>query len=140
MSYCILMKIESLEFIRESNPDADGYDEAVLKFVCETPLNEYDTCEMICRYFGDVHFDESDDDFFIRKGGVYEMGGILSVIPPINVPELKTGEFIIPVIPELAGELEGGIYDADTPVDVSKIVKRRFGDLFDKNGNLIICK
>ncbi|EBI1833980.1 hypothetical protein FK088_16945 [Salmonella enterica] len=85
-------------------------------------------------------FDESDDDFFIRKGGVYEMGGILSVIPPVNVPELKTGECIIPVIPELAGEREAGIYDADTPVDVSKIVKRRFWYLFNKNGNLIIRK
>lgn len=48
MTHYILMNIESLEYIRESSDlPAGGYDEIVLKFVCETPLTESDTCEMI---------------------------------------------------------------------------------------------
>ncbi|EBR4566345.1 TPA: hypothetical protein ACS50C_004936 [Salmonella enterica] len=142
MIHYILMNIESLEYIRESSDlPAGGYDEIVLKFVCETPLTESDTCEMIYRYFGDVFFNENDDDFFIRKGKVSEMGGIISVIPHVNYPELKTGECIIPVIPELVSELDAGTYDPDYgSVNVKKIVERQFGDLFDEKGNLMIHK
>lgn len=105
------------------------------------PLTELDTCEMIYRYFGDVFFNENDDDFFIRKGKVSEMGGIISVIPPVNVPELKTGKCIIPVIPELASELDSGKYDPDYgSANVKEIVERQRGDLFDEKGNLIIHK
>ncbi|EAP9508678.1 hypothetical protein L1O59_004768 [Salmonella enterica] len=142
MAHCILMNIESLEYIRESaDLPENGYDEALLKFVCETPLTELDTCEMIYRYFGDMFFNESDDDFFIRKGKVSEMGGIISVIPPVNVPELKTGECIIPVIQELVSELDTGEYDPDSgSANVKKIVERQFGDLFDGKGDLIVHK
>ncbi|EHE6023153.1 hypothetical protein JMS36_004693 [Salmonella enterica] len=63
------------------------------------------------------------------------MGCIISVIPPVNVPELKTGKCIIPVIPELASELYSGKYDPDYGSDnVKKIVERQFGDLFYKKG------
>ncbi|EAB7739593.1 hypothetical protein B5864_13740 [Salmonella enterica] len=142
MAHCILMNIESLEYIRESaDLPENGYDEVLLKFVCETPLTELDTCEMIYRYFGDVFFNENNDDFFIRKGKVSEMGGIISVIPPVNVPELKTGECIIPVIPELVSELDTGEYDPDYgSANVKKIVERQFGDLFDGKGELIVHK
>ncbi|HCM1918391.1 TPA: hypothetical protein N3A33_004400 [Salmonella enterica subsp. salamae serovar 28:r:e,n,z15] len=142
MAHCILMNIESLEYIRESaDLPENGYDEVLLKFVCETPLTELDTCEMIYRYFGDVFFNENDDDFFIRKGNVSEMGSIISVIPPVNVPELKTGECIIPVIPELVSELDTGEYDPDYgSANVKKIVERQFGDLFDEKGELIVHK
>ncbi|EBR5147510.1 hypothetical protein HBZ99_004078 [Salmonella enterica subsp. enterica] len=55
MAHYILMNIQSLEYIRESaDLSENGYDEVLLKFVCETPLTELDTCEMIYRYFGDV--------------------------------------------------------------------------------------
>lgn len=142
MAHCILMNIESLEYISESTDlPENGYDEVLLKFVCVTPLTELDTCEMIYRYFGDVFFNENDDDFFIRKGNVSEMGGIISVIPPVNVPELKTGECIIPVIPELVSELDTGEYDPDYgSANVKKIVERQFGDLFDEKGELIVHK
>lgn len=142
MTHYILMNIESLEYIRESSDlPAGGYDEIVLKFVCETPLTESDTCEMIYRYFGDVFFNENDDDFFIRKGKVSEMGGVISVIPPVNVSGLKTGGCIIPVIPELVSELDTGEYDPDYgSANVKKIVERQFGDLFDEKGDLIVHK
>lgn len=142
MAHYILMNIESLEYIRESaDLPENGYDEVLLKFVCETPLTELDTCEMIYRYFGDVFFNENDDDFFIRKGKVSEMGGVISVIPPVNVSGLKTGGCIIPVIPELASELDSGKYDPDYgSANVKKIVERQFGYLFDEKGNLIIHK
>lgn len=142
MAHYILMNIESLEYIRESaDLPENGYDEVLLKFVCETPLTEVDTCEMIYRYFGDVFFNENDDDFFIRKGKVSEMGGVISVIPPVNVSGLKTGECIIPVIPDLASELDSGKYDPDYgSANVKKIVERQFGDLFDEKGKLIIHK
>ncbi|EHE6023152.1 hypothetical protein JMS36_004692 [Salmonella enterica] len=68
MAHCILMDIESLEYIRESaDLPGNGYDEVLLTFVCETPLTELDTCEMIYRYFGYVFFNEKDDDFLFVK-------------------------------------------------------------------------
>lgn len=71
MIHYILMNIESLEYIREiSDLPAGGYDEIVLKFVCETPLTESDTCEMIYRYFGDVFFNENDDDFYPKRQSI----------------------------------------------------------------------
>lgn len=79
---------------------------------------------------------------YIRESAeVSKMGGVISVIPPVNVSGLKTGECIIPVIPELASELDSGKYDPDYgSVNVRKIVERQFGDLFDEKGNLIIHK
>lgn len=65
------------------------------------------------------------------------MVGIISVIPHVNYPELKAGECIIPVIPELVSELDAGTYDSDyCSVNVKKIVERQFGDLIDEKGNL----
>ncbi|EFS2651685.1 hypothetical protein HX362_004603 [Salmonella enterica] len=124
VTHYILMNVELLEYIRESTDlPENGYDEILLKFICVPPLTELDTCEMIYRYFGDVFFNENDDDFFIIKVKLSEMGGIISVIP------------------ELVSELDAGTYDPDYgSVNVKKIVEMQFGDLFDEKENLMIHK
>lgn len=134
----ILMTVVSVELIYEINLSKSGCDEIIIKFTCETPLNESDTCFMISRYFSDeVYFDESDYDAFIRKDSFSEMRGIIRVMPTENNLRVKTGGCIIPILPEVIEEIKSGAYDPDNE-DIEKMVKRQCGDLFDKKGNLII--
>ncbi|MEL0579104.1 hypothetical protein AACK17_11150 [Pectobacterium punjabense] len=136
----ILMTVVSVELIYEINLSKSDCDEIIIKFTCETPLNESDTCFMISRYFSDeAYFDESDYNAFIRKDSVSEMRGVIRVMPTENNLRVKTGEYIIPIPPELIEEIKSGYYDPDNDnEDIGKIVERQFGSLFDKKGNLII--
>ncbi|EMD2426160.1 hypothetical protein WDY89_002369 [Salmonella enterica] len=70
----ILLKIESAKYVQEIDLNNET-GEVVVKFSCETLLNEMDTCDMLGFYFGEVYYEVSDEDFFIRKGPVSEMGG-----------------------------------------------------------------
>lgn len=140
VTYQISMDIKEVMFVRENNLEANECIEVVVKFVCETPLNEFDTCTMINLYFDDVYFDVSDDDTFIKKGNVYEMGGIIIADPSEKSLALTVGKCIIPITDNMIDELKTGVYNADPAYfDVKKVVKNRFGDLFDKDGNLIIA-
>lgn len=38
-----------------------------VKFSCETPLNEMDTCDVLGFYFGEVYYAVSDEDFLSEK-------------------------------------------------------------------------
>ncbi|RJL50215.1 hypothetical protein D5071_14465 [Pectobacterium carotovorum] len=128
------MTVVSVELIYGINLSKSDCDEIIIKFTCETPLNESDTCLMINRYFSDeVYFNESDYDVFIRKGSVSEMRGIIRVMPTENNLRVKAGEYIIPILPELIEEIKSGVYDPDNDnEDIEKIVERQFGNLFDK--------
>lgn len=134
----ILMTVLSVDLTYKLNNSKSDLEEIIIKFTCETPLNESDTCFMISRYFSDeIYFDESDYDAFIRKGSISEMRGVIRVMPVESNLKVKTGECFIPIIPELIEEIKSGAYDADNE-DIEKMVQRQFGDLFDKEGNLII--
>ncbi|MCL6392529.1 hypothetical protein EXT73_18900 [Pectobacterium atrosepticum] len=130
----ILITVVSVELIYAINLSKSDCDEIIIKFTCETPLNESDTCFMISRYFSDeIYFNESDYDAFIRKGSVSEMRGIIRLMPTENNLRVKIGEYIIPIIPELIEEIKSGVYDPDNDnEDIEKIVERQFGSLFDK--------
>lgn len=68
----IIMKIKSAKYIQDIDLKNEA-GEVVVKFSCETPLNEMDTCYMFTFYFGEVYYEVSDEDFFIRKGAVSEI-------------------------------------------------------------------
>lgn len=70
----ILMNIESAKHVRDINLKDDVGD-IIVKFSCETPLNEMDTCDMFTFHFGNIYYEVSDEDYFIRKGPLSEMGG-----------------------------------------------------------------
>lgn len=77
----ILLKIESAKYVQEIDLNNET-GEVVVKFSCETPLNEMDTCDMLGFYFGEVYYEVSDEDFFypkrpcVRNGRKYEAGGV----------------------------------------------------------------
>ncbi len=60
-----------IRYIRDIVLDSDNdYTEIIVHYRCKTPLNEFDTCAMICRYFESVYFeDESGETFFTPKNG-----------------------------------------------------------------------
>ncbi|EDQ5072923.1 hypothetical protein GP233_003526 [Salmonella enterica] len=62
----ILLKIESAKYVQEIDLNNET-GEVVVKFSCETPLNEMDTCDMFTIYFGEVYYDVSDEDFLSEK-------------------------------------------------------------------------
>ncbi|EAA9302797.1 hypothetical protein RI864_002054 [Salmonella enterica] len=133
----ILLKIESAKYVQEIDLNNET-GEVVVKFSCETPLNEMDTCDMFTFYFGEVYYDVSDEDFFIRKGPVSEMGGNMRLAASEKSIGLKVGDVVtIPIISEIEDEIKKGIYNPDKDTSIKKLVERSFGDLFDSNGNLI---
>lgn len=139
MHYDILMTVVSVDFIHEINLNKDECDEVVIRFVCKTPLNESDTCAMICRYFIEVYFDEDSDDVFIHNNNMSEMRGVIRAMPSDNSLNLTVGECVIPIDSKLVGELKTGVYHSDIDeVDAKTMVENQLGDLFDKEGNLII--
>ncbi|EBS1324569.1 hypothetical protein D6T51_10615 [Salmonella enterica subsp. enterica serovar Muenchen] len=123
----VLMRIESVELIR----DADLKDETVevaVKFSCETPLNEIDTCYMFTLYFGEVYYEVSDEDYFIRKGSLSEMGGNMRLVGSEKSLCLKSGDsVVIPITSDFQDEIKKGLYDPDVETSVDKLVKREFG-------------
>ncbi|EDR5079313.1 hypothetical protein HT342_004625 [Salmonella enterica subsp. enterica serovar Muenchen] len=135
--YIILLKVESAKYVQEIDLNNEA-GEVVLKFSCETPLNEIDTCDMLGFYFGEVYYDVSDEDFFIRKGPVSEMGGNMRLAASEKSIGLKSGDIVtIPIIPEIEDDIKKGIYNPDNETSIEKLVERSFGDLFDSNGNFI---
>ncbi|EDE2395152.1 hypothetical protein GBF13_24985, partial [Salmonella enterica] len=105
----IIMKIESAKYIQEIDLKNES-GEVVVKFSCETPLNEMDTCYMFTSYFGEVYYEVSDEDFFIRKGAVSEMGGNMRLAASEKSIGLKSGDIVtIPIVPELEEEIKKGI-------------------------------
>ncbi|EFD1060452.1 hypothetical protein RCO01_16855 [Escherichia coli] len=144
MMYHILMEIKAVRYIRDIVLDSeDDYADIMVHYCCKTPLNESDTCAMICRYFESVYFDsEAGGDYFIPKTTVVElwseMGGVLRCKPDHRSLSLKADNtVIIPVIPEIVYALKNGTYDPDSS-DITSSVNTWFGDLFDDNGELII--
>lgn len=137
MRYDIIMNIEKIE--RAYNKSIVD-DILFISFVCETPLNETDTCEMLARHFDDGYFEETARDSFSRKRDVYEMRGKMRLEPSHLSKSLSVGKLIIPVTEPLLSELTSGNYDGEVETDVSALVQRQFGDLFDEKGNLIIHK
>ncbi|EFO8729780.1 hypothetical protein KCI04_002517 [Salmonella enterica] len=133
----ILLKIESAKYVQEIDLNNET-GEVVVKFSCETPLNEMDTCDMLGFYFGEVYYEVSDEDFFIRKGPVSEMGGNMRLAASEKSIGLKAGDIVtIPIISEIEDEIKKGIYNPDKDTSIKKLVERSFGDLFDSNGNFI---
>ncbi|TGB53560.1 hypothetical protein CRI69_25350 [Escherichia sp. E4742] len=67
--YHILMEIKAVRYIRDIVLDSeDDYVDIMVHYRCKTPLNESDTCAMICRYFESVYFDDkAGGDYFIPK-------------------------------------------------------------------------
>ena len=142
--YHILMEIKAVRYIRDIVLDSeDDYADIMVHYRCKTPLNESDTCAMICRYFESVYFDdEAGGDYFIPKTTAVElwseMGGVLRCKPDHRSLSLKVDNtVIIPVIPEIVYALQNGTYDSDSS-DITSSVNTWFGDLFDDNGDLII--
>ncbi|EHY2293266.1 hypothetical protein QNW20_001420 [Salmonella enterica] len=84
------MKIKSAKYIQDIDLKNEA-GEVVVKFSCETPLNEMDTCYMFTSYFGEVYYEVSDEDFFIRKGAVSEMGGNMRLAASEKSIGLKSG-------------------------------------------------
>ncbi|MBZ9086178.1 hypothetical protein H5T23_19775 [Escherichia coli] len=76
MMYHILMEIKRIRYIRDIVLDSDNdYTEIIVHYRCKTPLNEFDTCAMICRYFESVYFeDESEETFFTPKKRLLNFG------------------------------------------------------------------
>ncbi|EEJ5822374.1 hypothetical protein GS039_005149, partial [Salmonella enterica] len=106
--YIILLKVESAKYVQEIDLNNEA-GEVVLKFSCETPLNEIDTCDMLGFYFGEVYYDVSDEDFFIRKGPVSEMGGNMRLAASEKSIGLKSGDIVtIPIIPEIEDDIKKG--------------------------------
>ncbi|EFS1348995.1 hypothetical protein PMA84_000419 [Salmonella enterica] len=133
----IIMKIESAKYIQDIDLKNEA-GEVVVKFSCETPLNEMDTCYMFTSYFGEVYYEVSDEDFFIRKGAVSEMGGNMRLTASEKSIGLKSGDIVtIPIVPELEEEIKKGIYNPDNETSIEKIVERGVGDMFDSNGDFI---
>ncbi|ENP5335007.1 hypothetical protein ACDS27_004544 [Salmonella enterica] len=133
----IIMKIESAKYVQEIDLKNE-VGEMVVKFSCETPLNEMDTCDMFTFYFGEVYYEVSDEDFFIRKGPVSEMGGNMRLAASEKSIGLKPGDIVtIPIIPEIEDDIKKGIYNPDNDTSIKKLVERSFSDLFDPNGNFI---
>ncbi len=130
----ILMKVVSIKPVYEIILGSDKCSEVIINFKCVTPLGESDTCAMLARYFGDIYFEEGKDDAFIPKEGVFDMHGVIRV-PPSEKTELIVGtEFSIPVSATLLQSLNSQTYSAD---DNGVSMDNWFGDLFDKNNNLI---
>ncbi|EHB3563459.1 hypothetical protein JXH75_004355 [Salmonella enterica subsp. enterica serovar Oranienburg] len=133
----ILLKVESAKYVQEIDLNNET-GEVVVKFSCETPLNEMDTCDMLGFYFGEVYYEVSDEDFFIRKGPVSEMGGNMRLEASEKSTGLKAGDTVtIPIISGIEDEIKMGIYNPDKDTGIKKLVERRFGDLFDSDGNFI---
>ncbi|TNL05287.1 hypothetical protein CYD30_22640 [Kosakonia cowanii] len=131
----ILMKVLSIKPVYEIILGIDECSEVIINFKCVTPLGEYDTCAMLARYFGDIYFEEGNDDSFIPKGGVFDMHGVIRV-PPSEKTELIAGaEFLIPISATLLQSLNSQTYSAD---DNGVSMDSWFGDLFDENNNSII--
>ncbi|EBZ4144318.1 hypothetical protein EBC17_20910 [Salmonella enterica subsp. enterica serovar Kottbus] len=133
----VLMNVESVKHIR----DIDLKDETVevaVKFSCETPLNEMDTCDMFTLYFGEVYYEVSDEDYFIRKGSLSEMGGNMRLVGSEKSLYLKPGDsVVIPITSDVQNEIKSGIYNPDIEASVEKSVKRVFGEFFDLNGDFV---
>lgn len=133
----VLMNVEFVKHIR----DIDLKDETVevaVKFSCETPLNEMDTCDMFTLYFGEVYYEVSDEDYFIRKGSLSEMGGNMRLVGSEKSLYLKSGDsVVIPITSDVQNEIESGIYNPDIEASVEKSVKRVFGEFFDLNGDFV---
>ncbi|WP_232043335.1 hypothetical protein [Serratia marcescens] len=131
----ISMTVVSIKPVYEIILGSDECSEFVINFKCVTPLGESDTCAMLARYFGDIYFEEGNDDAFIPKGGVFDMHGVIRV-PPSEKTELIAGtEFSIPISATLLQSLKSQTYSAD---DNGESMDNWFGDLFDENNNLII--
>lgn len=136
----ILMMVVSIKPVYEIILGSDECSEVIISFKCVTPLGESDTCAMLARYFGDIYFEEGDDDAFIPKGGVFDMHGVIRV-PPSEKTELIAGaEFSIPISSSLTRQLISQEYDVEGKESVNEMVDNWIGDLFDKQGNLIIDK
>ncbi|MCT4711359.1 hypothetical protein MUA04_14340 [Enterobacteriaceae bacterium H11S18] len=133
----ILMNVEKIECAYDKSLDDDVL---FISFVCETPLNETDTCEILARHFDDGYFEETEDDTFTRKNDVYEMRGKMRLEPSYESKSLTVGKVIIPVTEPLLSELTSGNYDGEAETDISELVQRQLGDLFDEKGKLIIHK
>ncbi|HFO6440875.1 TPA: hypothetical protein ACHKTP_005177 [Escherichia coli] len=143
MMYHILMEIKRIRYIRDIVLDSDNdYTEIIVHYRCKTPLNEFDTCAMICRYFESVYFeDESGETFFTPKKTVVElwseMVGVIRCRPDSRSLSLKPGnEIIIPIIYEIEDKLRSGKYDPDE-FDTEVFVRTWLGDLFDQEGNIL---
>lgn len=138
MRYDISMIIEA---VREIHDDVmgDDYFETVITFRCETPLNEMDTCDMLSLYFGEIYYEESPSDFFVKKGDVFEMFGDMRVLSSKFKNELiARSEMIIPISDSLVEKLKLGKYDPNEEVNFEKKTEEWFGDLFDEQGKLIV--
>ncbi|HFF9829677.1 hypothetical protein V6307_11090 [Serratia marcescens] len=130
----ILMTVVSIKPVYEIILGSDECSEVIINFKCVTPLGESDTCAMLARYFGDIYFEEGNDDAFIHKEGVFDMRGVIRV-PPSEKTELIAGtEFSIPISSTLLQSLTSQTYNAD---DNAASMDNWFGDLFDKNNKLM---
>lgn len=89
---------------------------------------------MLARYFGDIYFDEDNNDAFIPKEDVFDMRGVIRV-PPSDKTELNAHtEFTPPISAALLQSFSSQLYSADdNPVSMDSW----FGDLFDKNNNFM---
>ncbi|EBL6695509.1 hypothetical protein SNT98_002872 [Salmonella enterica] len=135
----ILMNIELAKHVRDINLKDDVGD-IIVKFSCETPLNEMDTCDMFTFHFGNIYYEVSDEDYFIRKGPLSEMGGNMRLEVSEKNLCLKAGDSVlIPIACDLEDEIKKGIYNPDNDTSIRTLVERNFGDLFDSNGDFI-CK
>ncbi|EBO9948558.1 hypothetical protein S831_23285 [Salmonella enterica] len=93
---------------------------------------------MLGFYLGEVYYEVSDEDFFIRKGSVSEMGGNMRLEASEKSIGLKAGDIVtIPIVSGIEDEIKMGIYNPDKDTGIKKLVGRRFGDLFDSDGNFI---
>ncbi|ELQ9312117.1 hypothetical protein R3D73_005163 [Serratia marcescens] len=140
MRYDILMKIKSVKQVDEVSLTEAECGDVVIAFECETPLNEWDTCAMMGRYFNDVYFEETDSDSFSRKGDVFVMTGVIRVPLSDKTQSLSESEITIPISSRLTHQLISQEYDAERKESVKERVDNWIGDLFDKQGNLIIDK
>lgn len=140
MRYDILMKIKSVKQVDEVSLTDKMCGDVVIVFECETPLNEWDTCAMMSRHFNDVYFEETDSDSFSRKGDVFVMTGMIRVPLSEKTQNFSEHEITIPITSRLTHQLISQEYDAERKESVKERVDNWIGDLFDKQGNLIIDK
>ncbi|MGR7122086.1 hypothetical protein ACU62C_22530 [Klebsiella aerogenes] len=74
------MKIEQVECVYDEPVHDNNAGDIFITFLCKTPLNETDTCEMICRYYNGGYFEETENDSFLKKtDGRHDSGNNLKI-------------------------------------------------------------
>lgn len=93
---------------------------------------------MLARYFGDIYFEEHDNDAYTQRGDIFDMRGVIRVPPSEKIDLLTSAEILIPISTELKQSLISQSYNADDGSDSTAMMESWYGDLFDKDNNLIV--